>query len=200
MSLKKQITSLREIKAAGFKLVGSKSIQTDDGSCWEATLAFGAQKLVQVSNGGYGGPNETDVLATPKLSAETIRARLASFFEIPAVQQILKDSLIESEGYSLEFRTITQAEFDVNKAAILAADVPVSKDNVELAVEAIADLDESLKQIKRRLKTCICFVSEGDDASGNWRWAKAADTPANRAILQKRDNVEYFLADLVGGL
>lgn len=200
MSLKNQLTSLAEIKAAGFKLVGSKSIPTGDGACWEATLAFGTQKLVRVSNGGYGGPDETVVLATPKLPAEAIRKHIATFFAIPAVQRLLKDSQIEMEGYSLEFKTITQAEFDTKKAAILANDVPVSNEGIEMAVQAMADIHESLASIKRKLKTTICYVKKGGDAKGEWYCCKAADTPDNRAYIQKRDDVDYFLADLVAGL
>lgn len=200
MSLKTQLTSLREINAAAFKLVGSKSINTHDGACWEATLAFGTQKLVRVSNGGYGGPDETHLLATPKLPIEVIRKQIATFFAIPAVQRLIKASLIEMEGYSLEFKTITQDEFDAKKAAILANDVAVSNEGIELAVQAMADLHQSLASIKRKLKTSICYVKKGGDEKGEWYSCKAIDTPDNRAYIQKRYDVDYFLADLVAGL
>ena len=200
MSLKKKFDPLHAIKAAGFKLVNSKSIPTDDGACWEATLAFGAQKLVRVFDGGFGGDVEIDILATPKLPLDAIRSRLATFIALPAIQSLLKESLIESEGYSLEFKTITQAEFDAKKAKILAEDVALDNQAIELAIQSLADTHESLAAIKRKLKTCICFTKPGDDEKGEWRWVKAPDTPANREFLRKRDNVDYFLADVVAGL
>jgi len=200
MSLKAQLNTIREIKAAGFKVVNSKSIPTDDGACWEATLAFGTQKLVRAFDGGYGGEMEVDLLATLKLSSESIRSRLTAFVALPATQAMLKESLIEGEGYSLEFKTITQAEFDANKAKILAEDVMLTNANLELAMQALADSYETVAKIKRALKTYICFVQHGDDEKGDWRRVKAADTPANREFIRKRDNVDYFLADLVAGL
>lgn len=200
MSLKNQFDSLREIKAAGFKIVNSKSIPTDDGACWEATLALGTQKLVRAMDGGYGGDVEIDILATPKLSVDTIRSRLKTFIALPPVQTLLKASLIEYEGYSLEFKTITQAEFDAKKAEILARDVTLDNQAIELAIQSLADSHQSLASIKRKLKTCICFVKQGNDEKGEWHWVKAPDTPANREVLRKRDNIDYFLADLVAGL
>lgn len=200
MSLKAQIHSICEIKAAGFKLVNSKSIPTEDGACWEATLAFGSQKLIRAFDGGHGGEMEVDQLATPKLSPELIRSRLAAFFALPATQAMLKKSLIEGEGYSLEFHTITQAEFEVNKAKILADDVGLTNANLELAMQSLADSYETIAHIKRALKTYICFVQQGDDEKGDWRRVKAADTEANREFIRKRDNVDYFLADLIAGL
>jgi len=200
MSLKKKFDPLHAIKAAGFKLVNSKSIPTDDGACWEATLAFGTQKLVRAFDGGFGGEVEIDILATPKLPLDAIRSRLATFIALPAIQSLLKESLIESEGYSLEFKTITQAQFDANKAKIMAEDVKLDNHAIELAIQSLADTHESLAAIKRKLKTCICFTTPGDDEKGDWRWAKAPDTPANREFLRKRDNVDYFLADVVAGL
>ena len=158
MSLKAQINAIREIKAAGFKVVNSKSVPTDDGACWEATLAFGTQKLVRAFDGGYGGEMEVDLLSTPKLSPELIRSRLTAFFALPATQAMLKASLIEGEGYSLEFKTITQAEFDANKAKILAEEVALTNEHLELAMQALADSYKTIARIKRALKTYICFV------------------------------------------
>lgn len=200
MSLKNQIAAIHAIRTAGFKIVNSKSIPTEDGACWEATLAFGTKKLVRAFDGGFGGELEVDFLSTPKLSVDVIRSHLATFFALPPVQALLKESLIESEGYSLEFKTITQAEFDANKAKIMATDIAMSNETLELAMQALADSYETIARIKRKLKTHVVFVVKGDDEKGEWSGCKTDDTPANRAFLQKRDNVDYFLADLVVGL
>lgn len=200
MSLKNQIETLSAIHTAGFKLVGSKSINTDDGACWTATLAFGTQKLVRVSNGGYGGPDETEYLANPKLPIDTIENRLATFFTLPAVQALVKEGMIKSEGYALEFKSITQEEFEAKKAKILAANVAVTDEAIESAVQFLADTCETVAKLKRSLKNHVCYVKEGGDAKGEWYACKTADTPANRQFIQMRDTVDYFIADLLAGL
>lgn len=200
MSLKKAFNIARAIKAAGFKIVGSKSINTDDGVCWEATLACGAQKLAHASNGGFGGEDEIRYLPSPKADLQQIRKRLQQFVDIPEAQEMLKHALIVGEGYSLEFGTITQAQFDAKKAEILASAVQLNDETVISAIMAMCATNDVLKVAKRDVKAKLCAMLEGDDAKETWRTWKAPDTPQNRASIQAHNKVDCFLADLIHGL
>lgn len=200
MSLKKAFNIARAIKAAGFKIVGSRSINTDDGVCWEATLACGAQKLAHASNGGFGGEDEIRYLPSPKADLQQIRKRLQQFVDIPEAQEMLKHALIVGEGYSLEFGTITQAQFDAKKAEILASAVQLNDETVISAIMAMCATNDVLKVAKRDVKAKLCAMLEGDDAKETWRTWKAPDTPQNRASIQAHNKVDCFLADLIHGL
>lgn len=200
MSIKNQLNLLRAIKTAGFKLVNSNSVDTHDGACWEATLAHGSQKLVRVFNGGYGGPDETDFLQTPKLQMGAIKAQLAKLFSLPVVQDLVKESMIRSEGYSLDAGNITQEEFDAKKAEILASTVAPTTDAIEIAVQVLADASDTLKHVKREVKKGLCAAIDDDDAEGGWHTWKAPDTPENRDKIKAKRKVDYFLADLITGL
>lgn len=200
MSLKKQFALLLAVKNAGFKLVNTTSTNASDGPSWEATLAFGSSKLVRVSNGGYGGPDETDFLETQKLQMATIKAHLNTFLAIPVVQDCVKESLIQTETYSLEFGQMTQTEFDAKKAEIMASSVALTTDAIEITVQALADGYDSLKVIKREVKRGLCAAIGDDDAEGTWKTWKGQDTPANRAAVSAMYKVDYFLADVIAGL
>lgn len=200
MSLKKTFNIARAIQAAGFKIVGSKSIGTHDGVCWEATLAYGTQKLVHASNGGFGGDNEIRYLETPKLSAASIRGHLETFFALPEVQEMLKDALVVGLGFSLEFGSITQAKFDAKKPEILATAVTINDESVGDAIMAMCATNDVLKVAKRDVKTKLCAMLEGDDAKETWHTWKAPDTPDTRVKVQAHNKVDCFLADLIVGL
>jgi len=202
MSIKKDLNIIRAVRAAGFNLVDSKSVGTDDGACWEATLAQGRTKLARVSNGGFGGPDETRFLETQKLSITVIRKALNEFFAIPEVQDVVRQNLVEQKGYELEYKHIDQEQFDAAKAEIDAKPVVASEEAVEMTVSYPADAHELLKRVKRQLKTNILFKIEdqSNDAAASWYEVKAADTPANRAKLRERHKIDYFIADLVAGL
>lgn len=200
MSLKRAFNIARAINAAGFKIVGSKSVNTHDGACWEATLAFGTQKLAHASNGGFGGDNEIRYLETPKLSAAAIRGHLDKFFALPEAQEMLKDALVVGLGFSLEFGTITQAEFDAKKPEILATTVTISDESVCDAIMAMCATNDVLKVAKRDVKSKLCAMLEGDDAKETWHTWKAPDKPDTRAKVQAHNKVDCFLADLIAGL
>jgi hypothetical protein len=200
MSLKEAFNHARAIKEAGFKIVTSKSVDTDDGACWEATLAHGTQKLVRASNGGFGGPDEIEYLNSPKLSIAAIGERLSVFFAIPEAQAMLKHAKVVGLGFSLEFGTIIPAEFEAEKAKILANPVARTDDTVIEAIMAMCATNDVLKTAKRDVKSKLCAMLEGDDANETWHTWKGADTPANRAKVQAHNKVDCFLADLIAGL
>ncbi|CAN7631865.1 hypothetical protein [Massilia sp. LjRoot122] len=200
MSLKKAFNIARAIKAAGFKIVGSRSIGTDDGACWEATLAYGTQKLAHASNGGFGGDDEIRYLQSPKADLQQIRKQLELFFAIPEAQDMLKDALIVGEGYSLQFGSITQAQFNAKKAEILANPVQLNDETVIAAIMAMCATNDVLKVAKRDVKSKLSAMLEGDDAKETWHTWKGLDTPANRASVQAHHKVDCFLADLIDGL
>jgi hypothetical protein len=200
MSIKKAFNNARAIKAAGFKIVGRKSVNTDDGVCWEATLACGPQKLVHASNGGYGGDTEMRYLESPKLPLAAIRYHLGVLLALPEAQEMLKDALVVGLGFSLEFGTITQAEFDVKKAETLANPVAINDETVVDAIMAMCATNDLLKVAKRDVKAKLCVMLEGDDAKETWHTWKSPDTPENRAKVQAHNKVDCFLADLIAGL
>lgn len=200
MSLKIALNIARAIKAVGFKIVGSKSIRTDDGHCWEATLAYGSHKLVRSGNGGHGGDDEIHYLNTAKVSVEPIRNHLATFFDIPEAQEMLKHALVVSLGFSLEFGTIIQPEFDEQKAIILAHPVALTDETVVQAIMAMCATNDVIKAAKRDVKSKLCAMLEGDDAKETWHTWKAPDTPETRAKVQAHNKVDCFLADLIADL
>lgn len=200
MSLKNALNIARAIKAAGFKIVGSKSIRTEDGHCWEAALAYGPRKLVRAGNGGHGGDDEIHYLNTAKLPVEAIRNHLGTFFDLPETQEMLKHALVVSLGFSLEFGTIIQPEFDEQKAIILAHPVALTDETVVEAIMAMCATNDVIKAAKRDVKSKLCAMLEGDDAKETWHTWKAPDTPETRAKVQAHNKVDCFLADLVAGL
>ena len=200
MSLKNALNIARAIQAAGFKIVGSRSIRTEDGHCWEATLAYGSHKLVRAGNGGHGGDDEIHYLNTAKLSVEAIRNRLVAFFELPEAQEMLKHALVVSLGFSLEFGTIIQPEFDERKAIILAHPVELADETVVEAIMSMCATNDLIKAAKRDVKSKLCAMLEGDDAKETWRTWKAPDTPETRAKVQAHNKVDCFVADLIAGL
>lgn len=200
MSLKKAFNIARAIKAAGFKIEGSKSINTDDGVCWEATLAYGTQKLVHASNGGHGADDEIRYLDTPKLTLSTIRTHLRTLFDLQEAQEMLKHALIVGEGYSLEFGTIDKVEFEAKKAEILANSVLLTDETVIAAIMAMCATNDVVKEAKRDVKSKLCAMLEGDDANETWHTWKWPDTPEKRALIQAHKTVDCFLVDLIVGL
>jgi hypothetical protein len=200
MSLKKAFNTARAIKEAGFKIVGSKSIKTQDGICWEATLAFGSHKLVHASNGGFGADNEMRYLHSAKLSAEAIRDHLTTFFALPEAQEMLKHALVVALGFSLEFGTIDKTKYDEKKIEILANPVELCNDTVVDAIMAMCATNDVLKVAKRDVKSRLCVMLEGDDANETWHTWKTLDTVDARAKVQAYNKVDCFLADLIAGL
>lgn len=200
MSLKKNLALIRAVHDAGFKLMGVSSIPSTDGACWVATLAHGKTKLARVSNDGLGGEDETDYLETKTLSLAAIREQISALIALPPVQELVKEYLIQQEAWSLEFKHITQEQFDDRKATILATPAPATSNAVELTIRFLLDARHDIATIKRYAKDRVCFVLVGDDEKGAWSWVKCPDTAENRAVLSQRKKIDYFLNDLVAGL
>lgn len=201
MTLKKDIELVVAVANAGFKLVGSKSIGTDDGACWEATLARGSQKLVTVSNGGYGGPDEVRPLQTAKNSIASIKAALADFVSIPQVRQIILDYRISIEAITLDMDRCTNEELEAKKAEILVGAVKADEESLGVIVGKLGDIKQTIAMLKRNLKTRILFVTAADEAKGQFSFVKGADTAANRETLKRRHpDIDYFVADVLGTL
>lgn len=201
MTLKKDIELVAAVANAGFKLVGSKSIGTDDGSCWEATLARGSQKLVMVSNGGYGGPDEVTALQSPKNPIASIKAALAEFVAIPQVRQVILDYRISMEAMSLKYDRCTKEEFEQKKAEIQSGPVKAGEEELGVIVGQLGDLKQTIAMLKRNLKTKVIWVTTKGDEKGEYISVKCADTAANREILKSRNpDIAYFVADVLATL
>lgn len=195
-SLKQDLTLVAAIAAAGFKLTDSKSVPTDDGVCWRATLAYGRTKIVTVSNGGFGGPDETYFHAT----SDVDKVYLAKLFAVPEVITAVRGHMVDSLKLNQMFNKVSEADFEAAKADIAVSLPTPTEDNIEFLVGRIADIAGMVTKLKRALKTKVLVVFEGDDAQGAYTEYKMADTPANRERLKQHVNrkIDYFVADLLG--
>lgn len=191
MSFKTQIQLVAAVLAAGFKLVDHKRINTDDGYCWHATLSFGSQKLITVSNGGFGGPDEIAHHISPKSTKQSIDQALAVFAAIPEVRSIVTNFRIDVAKYSHPDPT----EFEAKKTEILASTTEFTEDDLGIVIDEFAAATADIKKYKAKLKTHILFAKAGADGDDDIYHVKAADTPRTREILQSRHQILYFVAD-----
>jgi hypothetical protein len=199
-SLKQEIAFILAIAAAGFKLTDSKSVNTDDGAAWHATLTHGRTKIVTVSNGGYGGPDQSDFHATTEAGKAADKASLEKLFAVPEVAEAVRGHMLFNLDLEQQYNKV--AEFDYAAAqADIAARVPVpTEDNVEFLVGRIADITTSVNSFKRAIKTKLLVVFEGGDEKGEYMTYKLTDTPANRERVKAhaKHKIDYFVADLFG--
>lgn len=201
MTLKKDIQLATAVATAGFKLTNCKSISTHDGACWEATLARGAQKLVHVWNGGYGGPDELRYHTDVRNSPAEIKQSLAVLMALPEVREIINDHHISMLAIDLEMERCTNDEFEQQKASILAGPVIMDDEAVEITTAHLADVKDTVAKLRRNLKTRIVWVSVEGEHTGEILSVKAADTAANREFLVRREQpIAYFVADVLGTL
>lgn len=199
-SLKRDIALLAAIAAAGFKLTDSKSIETHDGPAWHATLTQGRVKLVTVSNGGDGGDDESLFHAATPAERATATASLKLLFAIPAVADTVRSHLHFNLDLKKQFPEDEVIDFAAAEAAIEANVPEPTEDNIEFLVGRIADVTESIKPLKRTIKTKLLIVFEGGDEKWSYVEYRCADTPANRQLVkdhEKARKIDYFVADLV---
>jgi hypothetical protein len=197
-SLKQDIAFILAIAAAGFKLTDSKSVDTHDGAAWHATLTHGRTKIVTVSNGGHGGPDESHFHATTDAGKAVDIASLKKLFAIPEVAAAVRGHMLFNLDLEQQYNKV--AEFDYAAAQTDIADrVPApTEDNVEFLVGRIADITGTVNSFKRASKTKLLVVFEGGDAKGEYVTYKLTDTPANRERVQAHEKrkIDYFVSDL----
>lgn len=200
-SLRTEIAFLLAIAAAGFKLADSKSVVTDDGAAWRATLTHAGKKIVTVSNGGFGGPDESHYHATTPASKAADKVNLETLFAIPEVAAATREHMLFH--LDLEQQHNGGSEFDyVAARAQIKAQVPApTEDNVEFLVSRVADTSGTVTSLKRAIKTKLLVVFEGGDAKREYVTYKLTDTPANRENVKahaKGRKIDFFIADLFG--
>lgn len=201
MNLQATLQALISIHTAGFKLVNSKSIGTDDGSCWHATLAYGKQPIVTVSNGGYGGPDELRFepgAATP--TSETGK-RLRAFYELQAVQDYLRQNKIDFARMCQEIDKRSDEELASHIAELSNAKFDLTEEDLGTVVGWMADVGQSVKSMKRKVKT-KAIVIEADDVNGSYISYNISDTPENRVKIRDihKKPIGCFAADLLAQL
>jgi hypothetical protein len=200
ISLKQDIAFALAVAAAGFKLTNSKSVQTDDGACWQATLVHGRAMIVTVSNGGYGGPDECQFHATTDAAKAAAKASLEKLFAVPDVLLAVRGYLVSGLNLERQFEGLSEADYEAKKAEIFATVPTPTNDNVEFLVSRIADIDGAVASFKRAMKTKLLVVFEGDDEKGQYMTYKLPDTPESRARVKEhvKRKIDYFIADLFG--
>lgn len=202
MNLKATLEALISIRAAGYKLVNSKSIGTDDGSCWHATLAYGKQPIVEVSNGGYGGPDVLRFAPGAKTPASELGKLLSAFTELQAVQDYLRQSKIDLAKMCQSLDARSDEELAAHIAELGEAKFDFKDDeDLGAVVGWMGDVGETIKSMKRQLKTKV-IVIDADEADGSYMSYKCADTPQNRAKIQAahKKPIGCFAADLLAQL
>lgn len=199
-SLKQDIAFVLAITATAFKLTDSKSIDSHDGPAWHATLTHARTKIVTVSNGGHGGPDESFFHATTDAGKAAENASLKMLFAIPEVAAAVRGHMLFN--LNLEQQYNKAADFDYAAAqGDIAARVPApTEDNVEFLVGRIADITGMVNSFKRAIKTKLIVVFEGGDAKGEYVTYKLTDTPANRERVKQnaKHKIDYFVGDLFG--
>lgn len=202
MGIKNNVLRLAAFHAAGFCLSGAKSIGTDDGYCWEATLCRGKRKLVTVSNGGYGGPDEVVIHVDAKNSDASIKADLAILYAAPVCVNFVRDHNIEMSRIDLRLERCTQEQFEATKARILAELPEMTEDALCMMVDDLRATKEEIARIKRQLKGKIAWLEKGKEDGDSYVSIKMEDTLANRkAIMEKYgQTIGVFLADLLVGV
>lgn len=202
-SLKNDIALVLAVAAAGFKLTDSKSIDTDDGACWHATLVHGRTKIITVSDGGHGGGTESRYHATTPDAKVADKGSLEKLFAIPEVTAVVRSDLMYSLDLKKEFDRepkMTDADYAAAKADIESRFPVPTDESIESLIDKLAQATKFVEKIKRAMKTKLVFVFEGDDAKGAYVSCAIPDTPANRARLRKEQkrNIDYFMADQFG--
>lgn len=197
-SIKNDIALVLAVAAAGFKLADHKSVDTDDGACWRATLVHNRTKIVTVSNGGHGGPDQSLYHATTDAGKAADKISLEKLFAVPEVAAVVRGNLRFDLDLKKEYDNVSEADYQAAKADI-EAHVPMpNDDSLERFVDHLANSTKFAKKIERLMKTRLVFVFEGDDAKGGYASVAIADTPSNRDRVrqaQKRP-IDYFMADL----
>lgn len=202
-SLKTDIALVIAVAAAGFKLTDSKSVDTEDGACWRATLVHGRTKIVTVSDGGHGGGTQSQYHAANPAAKAADKASLEKLYAVPEVTAVVRSDLLYSLELKKEFdreSKMTDADYAAAKADI-ESHVPVPTDEtIESLIDKLAQATKFVEKIKRAMKTKLVFVFEGDDAKGAYVSCAIPDTAANRARLRKEQkrSIDYFMADLFG--
>lgn len=197
-SLKQDIALVLAAAAAGFKLSDSKAVDTHDGACWRATLVHNRTKIVTVSNGGYGGPEESQYHATTVAGKAADKISLEKLFAVPEVAAAVRGNLRFILDLDNEYELVSKADYLTAKANIEAS-IPVpTAESVEFLVDHLAQATKFVAKMKRLMKTSLVFVFEGDDEKGAYASCATADTPSNRDRVRKNQKrpIDYFMADV----
>lgn len=198
-SLKRDIALVLTFTAAGFKLTNSKSVTTHDGACWQATLAHGRTKIVTVSNGGFGGPDETHFHANSDVSKTADKVSLEALFAIPEITTAVRTHMLFNLELQRRYDKLCESVYDIGKADIESRIPAPTNDNLEFLVARIADVIKTVNSFKKATATKLLVVFEGGDEKGEYVTYKLADTQANRervAAHEKNRKIDYFIADL----
>lgn len=198
-SLKNNIAFAVAVAAAGFKLTDNKAVNTDDGSCWRATLNHGRNKIVTVSNGGHGGPDHSLFHAKSEEGKKAAQASLNELFAINEVTAAVRQHLMFYLQMDLEHRDLPQAEFEKLKAAIMSEVPEPTETAVEFLVGRIADVGGTVDKLKRAAKKKLLVVFQGDDEKGQYMTYNLEDSPESRArvLAHAAKPVDYFVSDLL---
>lgn len=198
ISLKRDIALTVAVEAAGFKITNSKSIETEDGYAWYATLAHGRTKIVTVSNGGTGGDDQSDFHASTAGAKAADKLQLEKLFALPGVAEVVREHLLYNLNLNQQFNKVSDADYFACKDQIANAVPAPTVENVEYLVGYLDTALKIAKELKRALKTKLVYVLQGEDSKGEYRWYAVPDTPANRAGAQQRQGgkIDYFVADL----
>lgn len=198
-SIKRDIAFVLAVAAAGFKLADSKSVTTDDGAAWRATLTHGRTKIVTVSNGGYGGPDESHFHASTPAGKAADKASLAILYAVPEVVAAIRGHMLYELDLDQQHNKVSELDYIAAQNKIQTQLPSPTEENVEFLVGRIADVTGTVNSFKRAIKTKLVIVFDGGDAKGEYMTYKLADTPANRDRVkaqEKNRRIDYFVADL----
>jgi hypothetical protein len=194
----KVLKLLSEITAAGYKLTETKAINREDGYCWTATLCFGKKKLVTVSNGGHGGPDEFKYYSTPSEGYKGILIDLSKLYSTEAIKEYCRDYHISMEKFSLDAKKITAEQFAAIKDKILNSEIVVDQDMLGSIVDEIRSAKEENAKLKRMFKTKTAWLKKGGEEGNEYVSIGFVDTPERRLSLQnKYPDIGIFLNDYV---
>lgn len=200
-SLKRDIALVLAFTNAGFKLTNSKSVTTHDGACWQATLAHGRTKIVTVSNGGFGGPDETQFHANSEASKAVDSESIETLFAVPEISAAVRAHMLDNLELQRQYDRLCESVYDIGKTDIESRVPAPTNDNLEFLIARIADVIKMVTSFKKATQTKLLVVFEGGDEKGEYVTYKLTDTPANREHVKAHEmsrKIDYFIADLFG--
>lgn len=206
MGIKASIAMYKAVLAAGFKLVNVEQMEVHDGLCWRSTLAHGKTKILEASNGGYGGMDEVSYLINPgsiREGREAAQPFIDKLYALPEVEAFIRAEMVELLNISKKYSDDQSRDFDAEIEATKTASLSRDDETIARIVGQLSDTRSIVSRLKRAEKTRLSWIEkspEGD--SDNTVGIKGGDTPANRAAVMKRygDTIDVFVADLIQGL
>lgn len=201
MGFKSQIALYKAFLVAGFSLAKLRSVEAQDGLCWEVTLKKGKVEILHISNGGFGGPDEVRSLLQ---NDDEIGRYVDELYAVPEVAQIIRDAMIDvlkaEKKYAKDGET---RDFDAEIEAAKDAPLKRADDTTAMVIGIMTDAKQTIDQLKRAAKRKICWLEKCEAGDSNtYVYISAPLNAETRAHVHQKygETLDVILNDLIEGL